>query len=58
LLYVSGAPFASCPALSANRAEAAATGAGLIDEEETDMADETRPALELEQDARTINPTD
>ena len=41
-----------------NRGEAAATGAGLIDEEETDMADKVRPAWELEQDARAINATD
>jgi hypothetical protein len=41
-----------------NRGEAAATGAGLIDEEETDMADEVRPAWQLEQETRAINATD
>jgi hypothetical protein len=33
----------------------AATGAGLIDEEGTDMGGETRPAWELEQEARAVN---
>jgi hypothetical protein len=41
-----------------NRGEAAATGAGLIDEEETDMADKVRPAWQLEQEVRAINATD
>jgi hypothetical protein len=42
-----------------DRGEAdAATEAGPIDKDRIDMADETRPAWELEQDARTINATD